>query len=192
MLISLTSNSKVKYNIEPVNETENYNCTIAGFLLQDYHHVRFYWGYSPIFFSILEYMYTNPIIGILLLPFLIPPLALYAIIHECFGYEYGAYGTVGGLRIDQEFYDNYWYPTECNILTKGTNGVVKWEGKQYGQIRNFKTKYFDGWTNWDVWHFVGIESFTGIKFTLVRPPNIIYILGNAKHVALAPTQPPIN
>ena len=143
LLISLIANSKGKHDTNPVKQggNENFNCTISGYfetdLLRD--SLRFYDGEHPIYESIWEFILNKPLIGFLLFP--IAVFFLYEILHQFYGKEYDGYVTVGFHEI-KIYYDyqesHYWEPAICDIQTDGTNGVVTWEGEQYGQIRKKK------------------------------------------------------
>jgi hypothetical protein len=196
-LISLFTNSKVKSDTKPINQEDNKNwdCTITGFLYQKTHRfkgiVQFYEGLGPIFNKIVKFIFSDVIIMLLLFPISIP-LILYLAFHSFFGKEYGAYVTVGlhYKAIHEAGYEIHdWIPIKCDIHTNGTNGIITWEGDQYGQIRNIMSRGFDGYSEWWKWLFVGIEYFTGVKFTNIIE-NKIYISGFANQVALDFPYPP--
>jgi hypothetical protein len=82
----------------------------------------------------------------------------------------------------------YWYPSEGWVHTKGTNGVVKWEGEFYGGTKD--TEWLGGWVyEYQTWTFIGVKKFEGLFIDrwFQQPPCY---LGNAYQVKIRYGQPP--
>jgi hypothetical protein len=195
LLISLFTNSKVKSDNKPINQegNQNFDCTTTGFLYLNDYGLRFYTGNNQIYNKLVELMFNNPFIFFLLIPIIIPSIILYEVFNRLYGRIYDTYVTVGMyyFAIHQGGYPIYeYYPIKCDIYTNGTNGIVTWNGDQYGQIWSFVEHGYRDLVEYWKTYYVGIEGFTGLKI-YKRQEGRVYISGFAEHVALYRIRPPI-
>ena len=176
--LNLKSNTKTE--LSNYEGKENFNCVISG----DFR-MGAYFG-NGIFLNILEWIAFNYIFfGLFLYTFI---LAQMTFIIQLYGKHYGAWIGIGSKDTGRDQFGDpvtNLYPNNCNIFTNGSNGIVNWNGEQFGQIRSeiFRTWEDEFNHKWTQWIYIGVEGFTGIKFTKFLELKT-YIVGSANHVAM--------
>ena len=190
LIIGIFLNLKSNTETEQLNYggKENFNCVISGSFDRGLG-FEFGDGQGPIL-KILEWIaFYTIILGFLIYLFILFPIWGYLMFY---GKEYGGYIGIGEK---EEGRDEWGYPVtniytvNCDIFSNGSNGIVNWTGEQFGQIRKIYYTWEDYYDQtWESWTYVGVDGFTGVKFTNFSEGKT-YICGSANHVALDENMP---
>ena len=154
-----------------VTSEENFNCKIAGETTETY----MFDLDNPFWNRFLEFLRNFYIL--LVFDDWNPINLLY--------YE-GEIGQISFGRTIAEYGDRY--PTKGWIWTKGTSGVVKWEGEFYGDIKR-RLVYEDVWYDIQEYVYEGVKNFEGLFIDKRGEPPCY--LGNAEYVSITYGRPPI-
>jgi len=103
-------------------------------------------------------------------------------------YYKGKMGYISFSNNWWDFWEDYYHHSHGWVWTNGTNGVVKWEGKLYGNITSRIIWGGGGFDRLNVELYMGVKDFTGIFFDSPFEDHV-YFVGNAAHVKISYSLP---